>query len=168
MVQKEKTEKQKSRLDQWADCLSAFMITVCVVIFAVMVFSVSYGVVGRYIPFIRNPRWTQELAILCMVWLCFLGAGYAIKEKLHVRMTVINFLVPKKIAVFLHRCAYLMLVLVNLMWIFYGFRLLELTKTAKMSATGWPMGITYFSVVIGGIYGAAMAVYRILKGGFEA
>jgi len=167
MEQKERVGTEKAGWqERFADGISRFMIMVCVLIFGVMVFSVSYGVLGRYLPFVKNPRWTQELAILCMVWLCFLGAGYAIKEGLHVRMTIINFLVPKKIAVFLHRCAYILLLVINIMWVIYGMQLMELTKKAKMSATGWPMGITYFSVVVGGIYGAAMSLYRIWKGGF--
>lgn len=157
----------KKRLpDKLADGLSGFMITVCVMIFAVMVFSVSYGVVGRYLPFVRNPRWTQELAILCMVWLCFLGSGYGIKEGLHVRMTVIEYILPKNITSKLHCCAYGMLAIINCAWVVYGIQLLELTKRAKMSATGWPMGITYLSVVIGGLYGLLMSLYRIWKGGF--
>lgn len=159
-------EKRESILDRIADMISRFMIVMCIMIFAVMVFSVSYGVLGRYLPFIRNPRWTQELAILCMVWLCFLGAGYAIKEGLHVRMTIIEFLVPKKAAAFLHRLAYVLLMLVNVMWIVYGIQILHLTQKAKMSAIGWPMSTIYLSVVIGGFYGTAMSLYRILKGGF--
>lgn len=152
--------------DRLADGLSWFMILVCVGIFGIMVFSVSYGVLGRYLPFVKNPRWTQELAILCMVWLCFLGAGYAIKEGLHVRMTLISFLVPKKLASVLHGCAYGLLLVINLMWVIYGIQLLQLTKMAKMAATGWPMSVTYFSVVAGGVYGMAMALYRLWKGGF--
>lgn len=152
--------------DKLADYVSRFMIMMCVFIFAVMVFSVSYGVIGRYVSFIRNPRWTQELAILCMVWLCFLGSGYGIKAGLHVRMTVIEFFVSKKNASRLHRAAYVLLMAINLVWVVYGIQLLELTKRAKMSATGWPMGITYLSVVIGGVYGFLMALYRVWKGGF--
>ena len=60
------------------------------------------------------------------------------------RMTVIEYIVPKKLASGLHCCAYVLLAAVNIMWIIYGTQLLELTKKAKMSATGWPMGITYF------------------------
>ena len=161
-----KNQEEKRLPDKLADGLSGIMIIICVIIFAVMVFSVSYGVIGRYIPFIKNPRWTQELAILCMVWLCFLGSGYGIKEGLHVRMTVIEYIVPKKLASGLHCCAYALLAAVNIMWIIYGTQLLELTKRAKMSATGWPMGITYLSVVVGGIYGLAMSLYRVWKGGF--
>lgn len=163
---KENGTREMGMLDKIAEGISAFMIMVCVLIFAVMVFSVSYGVLGRYLPFVRNPRWTQELAILCMVWLCFMGAGYAIREGLHVRMTLINFLVPKKVASFLHLMAYVLLFMVNIMWITYGAQILTLTQRAKMSATGWPMSTIYLSVVSGGVYGAAMSLYRILKGGF--
>lgn len=56
--------------------------------------------------------------------------------------------------------------LVNVMWIVYGIQILHLTQKAKMSATGWPMSTIYLSVVIGGFYGTAMSLYRILKGGF--
>lgn len=162
---KQSREKLLAICEKAAAGLSALMMLGCVVIFLVMVFSVSYGVIGRYNPMIKNPRWTQELAILCMVWLCFLGAGYAIKEGLHVRMTIINFIIPARLASFFHNCAYLMLIGINLVWVVYGIQLMGMSKLAKMAATGWPMSITYLSVVIGGIYGAAMAAYRIVKGG---
>ena len=65
-------EKRESILDRIADMISRFMIVICILIFAVMVFSVSYGVLGRYLPFIRNPRWTQELQFFvwfgCVFW----------------------------------------------------------------------------------------------------
>lgn len=152
-------------MERAADLISRGMMLLCIAVFAVMVFSVSYGVVGRYISFIHNPRWTQELAILCMVWLCFLGAGYAIKEGLHVRMTIINFLVPEKAGKVLHMLAYVLLLAVNVFWVVYGMQLVIATGTARMAATGWPLSLTYLSVVIGGFYGAAMSVYRLLKGG---
>lgn len=163
---KENNKEQKRRLDRIADGISTGMLILCVVVFAIMVFAVSYGVVGRYLPFVRNPRWTQELGILCMVWLCFLSAGFAIKEGLHVRMSIINYLVPKKMASFFHGCAYGLLLIINVVWVVYGIQLMELTKMAKMSATRWPMSIIYMSVVIGGVYGTAMSIYRLLKGGF--
>lgn len=166
MEQIKERKKERSGIDKIADGISTGMLLLCVVVFAVMVFAVSYGVAGRYLPFMRNPRWTQELGILCMVWLCFLSSGYAIKEGLHVRMSIINYLVPKKLASFLHRGAYVLLLVINVIWVVYGIQLMQLTKMAKMSATRWPMSIIYLSVVIGGIYGAAMSVYRILKGGF--
>lgn len=163
---KENKHEQKKRLDKIAEGISAGMMILCVTIFAVMVFAVSYGVAGRYLPFVRNPRWTQELGILCMVWLCFLSTGFAIKEGLHVRMSIIRFLVPKKLSSFFHRCAYVLLLVINVAWVVYGIQLIQVTKMARMSATKWPMSVIYLSVVIGGIYGAAMSIYRLVKGGF--
>lgn len=159
------TNTKKTALDRFADLFSNIMMLFCVLIFAVMVFSVSYGVLGRYISFIHNPRWTQELAILCMIWLCFVGSGYAIKEGLHVRMTIINFIIPKKPASVLHYLAYVLMLLINLGWVYYGIQTVLLTSRARMSQTGWPMSITYLSLVIGGIFGAFMSVYRLIKGG---
>lgn len=167
MEQKKKTSVRGSGLDRAVDLISNVMIGICVLIFALMVFSVFYGVLGRYLPFVRNPRWTQELAILCMVWLCFIGSGYAIKEGLHVRMTIISFVVPKKAAAWLHCGAYVLLLAVNVFWVVYGAQIVQMTQKARMPATGWPLSITYVSVVVGGLYGAAMSLYRILKGGFE-
>lgn len=154
-----------SLLDKAANILSAVMLGVCIAIFCVMVFSVSYGVIGRYIPFIRNPRWTQELAILCMVWICFVSSGYAIKNGWHVRMTVIERLLPENLQRIMQIFAYVLLFVVNIFFIVYGKQLVVMTSRARMSATGWPLSITYLSVIVGGVYGAAMALYRILKGG---
>lgn len=168
MAQKKKDgQSPAGGLDRAVDLISNIMIGICVLIFALMVFSVFYGVLGRYLPFVKNPRWTQELAILCMVWLCFIGSGYAIKEGLHVRMTIIEFVVPGPVAAWLHRGAYILLLAVNVFWVVYGAQIVQMTQKARMPATGWPLSITYVSVAVGGIYGAAMSLYRILKGGFE-
>lgn len=49
-----KNQEEKRLPDKLADGLSGIMIIICVIIFAVMVFAVSYGVIGRYIPFIKT------------------------------------------------------------------------------------------------------------------
>ena len=151
---------------KFEDIVSEIMIGICVAIFAVMVFSVSYGVLGRYLTFVKAARWTQELAILCLVWLCFVTAGYAIKEDRHVRMTIINRIVPEKAAKALHAFTYILLVLVNLFFIIYGWKLSVLSAKAKMSATGWPLNLYYISLIFGGVYGFLMSVGRLIKGEF--
>ena len=146
----------------FADIISKIMMGICMVILGVMVFSVSYGVLGRYTP-LKNPRWTQELSILCMVWVCFLSAGYAIKNGLHVRITLTKYVFPEKVCRNLYKAAYIVLIIVNLLWSVYGVEVVRLTMRARMPATGWPMYLTYLSVVIGGIYGVLMAIDKLTK-----
>lgn len=149
---------------KFEDIFSEIMLALCVVIFITMVFSVSYGVLGRYLTFVKSPRWTQELAILCLVWLCFVSAGYAIKSDKHVRMSVIDRIVPPKSVKYFHLGSYIFLAIVNLFLVIYGCKLVSLSSNAKMAATGWPLNITYYSVVIGGVYGFFMSLGRIVKG----
>ena len=161
----DRLKKMQSYYSKFEDVFSDLMIGLCVAVFSVMVFSVSYGVLGRYLTFVKAPRWTQELAVLCLVWLCFVSAGYAIKTNKHVRMSIIDSIVSKKVAKALQIGAYVFLMLVNLFLVIYGINLMALSANARMAATGWPMNITYLSVVIGGIYGFFMAFGKVLKGG---
>ena len=161
----DRLKKMQSYYSKFEDVFSDLMIGLCVAVFSVMVFSVSYGVLGRYLTFVKAPRWTQELAVLCLVWLCFVSAGYAIKTNKHVRMSIIDSIVPKKVAKALQIGACVFLMLVNLFLVIYGINLMALSANARMAATGWPMNITYLSVVIGGIYGFFMAFGKVLKGG---
>jgi TRAP-type C4-dicarboxylate transport system permease small subunit len=161
---KDSLPQKRTWFDTFADVYSRIMIGVCVCVFAVMVFSVSYGVLGRYLTFVKAPRWTQELAILCMVWLCFISAGSAVKDDKHVRMTLIENIVSKSWVVPLKTFAYVLLALVNIFFVIYGAQTAILSRSARMAATGWPLSITYDSIVLGGLYGAVMSVYRIYKG----
>ena len=160
----ENIKRFQSAYSKFEDIFSEIMMALCVIIFAVMVFAVCYGVLGRYLTFVKSPRWTQELAILCLVWLCFVSAGYAIKTDKHVRMSVIDRIVPEGWVKYFHLGAYIFLLLVNLFLIVFGIKLVSLSSNAKMAATGWPLNITYYSVVIGGIYGFFMSLGRIIKG----
>ena len=49
----------------------------------IVILSVSYGVLMRYI-FGNPPVWTNELAAIAFTWLVFLGASVAFKKKMHI------------------------------------------------------------------------------------
>ena len=54
----------------------------CVALVVVIV-SVTYGVVMRYL-FGDPPVWTNEVAAIAFTWLVFLGASVAFKKKMHI------------------------------------------------------------------------------------
>ena len=159
-----KLEKIRAGYFRFATGVSHVMMWIAIAIFIVMIFSVTYGVIGRYISFVRAPRWTQELATLCMVWLCFISAGYAIGVGAHVRMTLLNKVFGEKVSSILHYLAHVLLFGVNVFFIVYGIKLSIMMSTSKMSATGWPIWLNYLALVVGGIYGAVMALAKIAKG----
>lgn len=155
------------KYDKFAAIFTKIMLAFGALVFATMIFSVTYGVIGRFAHFVRQPRWTQELAVLCLVWLCFASAGYGIYDDKHANMSVFVNLFPVKARGVLKVLAYVLLLFVNVYWIYYGISLSSLTSMARMSATGWPQSLTYISIVVGGIYGLFMTIGRLLKGGFN-
>lgn len=69
--------KSLGRLLKNADSLLSCIALVVVII------SVSYGVLMRYL-FGDPPVWTNELAAIAFTWLVFLGASVAFKKKMHI------------------------------------------------------------------------------------
>ncbi len=55
----------------------------------------SWAVAGRYIPFITDPHWSEEIVLTLMVYMAVLSATLAIRRKSHIRMTAFDTYLPK-------------------------------------------------------------------------
>ena len=56
----------------------------------------SWAVAGRYIPFITDPHWSEEVVLTLMVYMAVLSATLAIRKGAHIRMTAFDSYLPKK------------------------------------------------------------------------
>lgn len=68
--------------------------TLAVVALCVVVASVSYGVITRYIT-ASSATWATELASLSFTWVVFLGAAGAMRRHMHVSIDALTRLLPK-------------------------------------------------------------------------
>lgn len=61
----------------------------------------SYAVLGRYVgkyvPFITDPSWSEEIVLTCMIYMAFLSAALAIRRQSHIRMTSLDRYLPEKV-----------------------------------------------------------------------
>ena len=61
----------------------------------------AYSVCGRllhdYIPFLKDPSWTEEMVLTLMSYMAVLSAALAIRHKAHIRMDVFDPMLPKKV-----------------------------------------------------------------------
>lgn len=57
----------------------------------------SLSVAGRYIPFVPDPAWSEEVVLTCMAYMAVLSAALAIRRGAHIRMTAFDRYLPKKI-----------------------------------------------------------------------
>lgn len=61
------------------------------------IFVTSWAVAGRYIPFITDPHWSEEVVLTFMVYMAVLSATLAIRKGAHIRMTAFDSYLPKKV-----------------------------------------------------------------------
>ena len=57
----------------------------------------TWSVAGRYIPFITDPAWSEEMVLTFMVYMAVLSATLAIRKRSHIRMTAFDKYLPPKV-----------------------------------------------------------------------
>lgn len=61
----------------------------------------SVCVVGRYVPFVPDPAWSEEVVLTLMSYMAVLSAALAIRRNAHIRMTAFDSYLPKAVVKFL-------------------------------------------------------------------
>jgi TRAP-type C4-dicarboxylate transport system permease small subunit len=136
---------------------------VCKILLLVMILTVAYAVMGRFV-LKKSPPWCEEIGILCMIWVGLLSSTLAIRDGIHVRMTIINYIFPDSVCKRLHLLSYVILFVLNIVWVRYGIEIIKLTSRAKMAATRLPQSVLYGSVAVVGAIGILMTFAWIVKG----
>lgn len=122
--------------------------TAVVLLFIYMAIAVLAQVVGRYV-FSYSFSGAAETATFAQIWMVFLGAGLAMRQRLHVGVDLLHTVVP---APFKRLIAVVILAAgVWFLWIAIAGsqRLLQLGQFQTSSALGIPMWIPYMSLPVG-------------------
>lgn len=70
---------------------------ICKVLLVVDILITTMAVAGRYISFIPDPAWSEEVVLTCMSYMAVLSAALAIRRGAHIRMTALDVYLPKKL-----------------------------------------------------------------------
>ena len=54
----------------------------------------TYSILGRFISFIEDPVWSEEVVLTLMCYMAVLSAALAIRRNAHIRMTVFDKYLP--------------------------------------------------------------------------
>lgn len=72
------------------------VMVICKLLLIVDILITTMAVCGRYIPFIPDPAWSEQVVLTCMVYMAVLSATLAIHTNAHIRMTVFDQYLPAK------------------------------------------------------------------------
>ena len=69
----------------------------CKLLLVVDILITTMAVAGRYISFIHDPAWSEEVVLTCMSYMAVLSAALAIRRGAHIRMTAFDRYLPAKV-----------------------------------------------------------------------
>ncbi|MBQ8970894.1 MAG: TRAP transporter small permease [Lachnospiraceae bacterium] len=79
------------------DAVYHFTAVLCKLLLVADILIVSFQVAGRYIPFIPDPSWTEQVVLTLMAYMAVLSAALAIRRGAHIRMTAFDRYLPEKL-----------------------------------------------------------------------
>ena len=71
------------------------MLFVCKLLLVADILITTMSVLGRYIPIVPDPSWTEEIVLTLMSYMAVLSAALAIRRGAHIRMTALDIYLPK-------------------------------------------------------------------------
>jgi len=71
----------------------------CKVLLVTDILITSMAVLGRFVPFVPDPSWSEEVVLTLMAYMAVLSAALAIRQDSHIRITVFDRYLPKKMIV---------------------------------------------------------------------
>lgn len=120
----------------------------------------TFSVIGRYVDFIPDPAWSEEVVLTCMAYMAVLSAALAIRRNAHIRMTAFDTYLPKNLIRVLDIVADVAVLVLAVIMIVCGW-----SYAAKIGAKGSYVSMPkvsrfwmYFPVPLAGV---AMVVFEI-------
>lgn len=79
------------------DAVYKGLLFVCKILLVADILITSFAVLGRFVSFIPDPAWSEEVVLTLMSYMAVLSAALAIRKGSHIRMTSFDKYLPKKL-----------------------------------------------------------------------
>lgn len=79
------------------DMAYKIVLFICKILLVIDILITTVAVIGRYVSFIPDPSWSEEVVLTCMAYMAVLSAALAIRRGSHIRMTAFDLYLPKTV-----------------------------------------------------------------------
>lgn len=108
--------------------------------------------------------WSEELARYLMIYLTYTGASVGVKRKSHIAITFLSGKLPGRGEEALDLLGNLLCLGACALILGYGWKLVGMTMAQRTPAMQIPMGLAYFSMVLG----SALMLVHFLTGALDS
>lgn len=118
------------------------------------------SVLGRYVPFIPDPAWSEEVVLTLMSYMAVLSAALAIRRNAHIRMTAFDRYLPSVVIKALDILSDLCVFALAIVMVVVGWKYAS-TLGAKGSYVSMPSVSRFWMYFPIPIAGVAMIVFEL-------
>lgn len=133
---------------------------ICKLLLVADILITTMAVLGRYVPFIPDPSWTEEVVLTLMSYMAVLSAALAIRRGAHIRMTAFDRFLPEKMLKVLDLISDLMVFAFAMIMLIVGFKYAT-TIGAKGTYVSMPTVSRIWMYLPVPIAGIAMIVFQL-------
>lgn len=142
------------------DITYQIVLFICKILLIVDILITAFAVCGRYLAFIPDPVWSEQVVLTCMAYMAVLSATLAIRKGSHIRMTALDRYLPKKLIKSLDLLADVAVLALGVIMLIYGWDLAQrLGGFGKYEAIPWLSRFwMYFPIPLAG---GAMIIFEL-------
>ncbi len=136
------------------------VLVICKLLLIADILITSFAVLGRYIPAIPDPSWSEEVVLTLMSYMAVLSAALAIRRGAHIRMTAFDRYLPAKVLKVLDILADLMVLAFAVIMLVVGSNYAS-TIGSKGTYVSMPSVSRIWMYLPVPVAGAAMIVFQL-------
>ncbi len=126
----------------------------------VMTGIVGWQVFGRFV-LNSSPSWTEQAALILMIWYVFFAAAAGVWERFHIRIEVLEHWLAPKNARRLGTAVHIIVALFGLVLLIYGAQLAWLVRDHVVPSLGISRGIAYLPLPLAGLMTIIFSLARL-------
>lgn len=148
------------------DTAYQIILFVCKILLIADILLTSYAVLGRYvhqyIPFITDPKWSEEIVLTFMSYMAVLSAALAIRRNAHIRLSAFDRYLPETLINILDLLSDIAIAAFAVIMLFVGWKYASTlgSRGSYISIPKLSKFWMYFPIPLAGI---AMIIFEIEK-----
>lgn len=133
---------------------------ICKLLLVADILITSMSVLGRYVSFVPDPAWSEEIVLTLMSYMAVLSAALAIRRGAHIRMTALDVYLPKTLIKILDLLADASIMALAFVMLIVGWQYAT-TLGAKASYVSLPKLSKFWMYFPIPIAGLAMIIFEL-------
>ncbi len=121
----------------------------------------TWAVAGRYIPFISDPHWSEEIVLTFMAYMAVLSATLAIRKRAHIRMTAFDKYLPKKVLMVSDVLADIAVLALGVVLVIFGIRFCNSPIAVRAKYASLPKLSKFWQYLPVPVAGVGMIVFEL-------